>query len=198
MFPCPPTPPHPPNIRPQTTTIRPQATIIRPLTTTDDILELPLLQHAWLLLYYCAVPRYNHLLRQVPPLQVAAGAEVRDAITLETARWLLAIGGSQSSNTHREHHELRSMLARVGPWPAARIHSCGGLSNGRWLVTPPTSQLKHLDNATHQFLLCLWLGLPFLPNGLYSEGARCRQRLGIRGYHRLTPMAARTRFVRLA
>ena len=36
-------------------------------TLLQRILELPQLQHAWLLLYFCLVPRLNHLLRQVPP-----------------------------------------------------------------------------------------------------------------------------------
>ena len=32
--------------------------------------KLPTLQSAWLLLYYCAVPRLNHLLRTLPPTEV--------------------------------------------------------------------------------------------------------------------------------
>ena len=44
----------------------------------DLLLEAPLLQHAWLLLYYCFVPRANHLLRQTPPSAAAGGATAHD------------------------------------------------------------------------------------------------------------------------
>ena len=48
------------------------------------ILKLSSLQVAWLLLYYCAVPRLNHILRTTPPNMTRALAESHDAAILST------------------------------------------------------------------------------------------------------------------
>ena len=43
-----------------------------------ELRDMPSTQVAWLLFYFCAVPRANHLLRTVPPQQVAPYATARD------------------------------------------------------------------------------------------------------------------------
>ena len=51
--------------------------------------KLPSLHIAWLLFYYCAAPRLNHLLRTIQPNQVQHIARVHDSNILETfwATW---------------------------------------------------------------------------------------------------------------
>ena len=65
--------------------------------------ELPLLagiaaldsaQAAWLLLYYCAVPRANHLLRTTPPAQIRSYAEEHDRMVLQSLATLLSGEGA--------------------------------------------------------------------------------------------------------
>ena len=47
----------------------------------EQIRALPRLQHAWLLFYFCLVPRINHLLRQVPPALVEQTAQAFHRLT---------------------------------------------------------------------------------------------------------------------
>ena len=44
----------------------------------QHIPQLPCLQSAWLLLYFCAVPRINHLLRTLPPRRALIAAASHD------------------------------------------------------------------------------------------------------------------------
>ena len=53
------------------------------------ISELPELQHAWLMQYYCLMPRLNHLLRQVPPSQIVSTVQAFNDITTESLQNLL-------------------------------------------------------------------------------------------------------------
>ena len=55
----------------------------------DRVLELPQLQHAWLLTYFCLVPRVNHLLRQVPPELVQRTAAAFEQLTESALQQLL-------------------------------------------------------------------------------------------------------------
>jgi hypothetical protein len=56
-----------------------------------SICQMESLQAAWLLLYFCAVPRANHLLRAVPPSQAAGYAEAHDNRILTAFRQLLGL-----------------------------------------------------------------------------------------------------------
>ena len=47
----------------------------------QQIFNLPQVQHAWLLFYFCLVPRINHLLRQVPPDLVTSTAAAFNELT---------------------------------------------------------------------------------------------------------------------
>ena len=47
----------------------------------DAVARLPESQHAWLLHYFCVVPRANHLLRQTPPPPTRAAAVAHDKLT---------------------------------------------------------------------------------------------------------------------
>ena len=58
-------------------------------TLRDNALKVDALQYAWLLTYYCVVPRVNHLLRQVPPDLVETTAQRHDTFTLDTLQQLL-------------------------------------------------------------------------------------------------------------
>jgi len=58
----------------------------------NSIPKLPSLQAAWLLFYFCAVPRINHLLRTLPPDITRAAALHHDRKILET---FVAISESQ-------------------------------------------------------------------------------------------------------
>eukprot|EP00959_Pyramimonas_sp_CCMP1952_P072284 1509619-Pyramimonas_sp.AAC.1 len=53
--------------------------------------QLPSLQAAWLMLYFCAVPRLNHLLRTTPPAQSRAAAEAQDNNVLRTFKQVFGI-----------------------------------------------------------------------------------------------------------
>ena len=57
--------------------------------------KLPSLQMAWLLLYYCAVPRLNHRLRTTPPSQSQVAAQTHDANVVRTFRELFGIPGPE-------------------------------------------------------------------------------------------------------
>jgi len=59
----------------------------------EAIAEMELTQDAWLLFYFCAVPRANYLLRTVPPNQVAAYAGERDQQILDTFKRLFQVPG---------------------------------------------------------------------------------------------------------
>ena len=57
----------------------------------QQILQLPDTQHAWLLLYFCLVPRFNHLLRQVPPELVRESAAAFDRLTATGLKELVQV-----------------------------------------------------------------------------------------------------------
>ncbi len=58
----------------------------------DWIPKLPTLQVAWLLLYYCAAQRANHLIRLLPPTLSAEYAEKHDRAILQCLETLLQAG----------------------------------------------------------------------------------------------------------
>ena len=57
----------------------------------DLLLKLPSLQAGWLLLYFCAVPRINHLLRTTSPMQLQRAARLHDQCMVNTFRQLFQI-----------------------------------------------------------------------------------------------------------
>ena len=74
--------------------------------------DLPDLQCAWLLLYFSATPRANHLLRAVPPDLVHAYAEARDEEVWKTLKKLLGVKGAPHSC--RDKAELPLRLGELG------------------------------------------------------------------------------------
>ena len=58
-------------------------------TLRNNVLKVDAVQYAWLLTYYCVVPRLNHLLRQVPPDLAETTAQRHDNFTLDTLQQLL-------------------------------------------------------------------------------------------------------------
>ena len=77
--------------------------------------KLPSLQSAWLLLYFCAVPRLNHLLRTTPPTASRRTAEMHDQNVLDTFRRLFGIGSPDSwdPDLHDIHYDTWVMQARL-------------------------------------------------------------------------------------
>ena len=69
-------------------------------TLLARILELPDLQHAWLLVYFCIVPRANHLHRRVPPSLAQAFAAGFDDLTETGLRELLQRSGTEAIPPH--------------------------------------------------------------------------------------------------
>eukprot|EP00973_Karenia_brevis_P031964 4410808-Karenia_brevis.AAC.1 len=55
------------------------------------MLDLAEGQHAWLLLYFCIVPRFNHLLREVLPSLLRPAAEAADDMLQFGLRSLLGM-----------------------------------------------------------------------------------------------------------
>ena len=56
---------------------------------------MPSTQVAWLLFYFCAVPRANHLLRTVPPQQMAPYATAHDQRMHTEFRRLLGLASAE-------------------------------------------------------------------------------------------------------
>ena len=72
-------------------------------------------------------------------------------------------------------------------WPAAdtaRLRSCSGRNNSRWLTIAPTSEGLRIRNAVWQCLLRRRLGLPITPVPCRCEATSCRQQLDAYGHHR--------------
>ena len=66
----------------------------------DVLPTLPDLQCAWLLLYFCAVPRAIHMLRSVPPEQVLEYAAEHDEAIWRTVVLLLGVVQSVANTSH--------------------------------------------------------------------------------------------------
>jgi len=62
----------------------------------ENIPKLAYLQISWLLLYFCAVPRINHLLRIVPPVMVRRIAQVHDAGIFQVFSTLFSISSESA------------------------------------------------------------------------------------------------------
>ena len=76
-------------------------------------------------------------------------------------------------------------------WPqddVARLRSCSGRNNARWLTTAPTSEQTKLDNPMAQCLLRRRLGLPILAGGDICEATTCQRPLDAFGHHRTACM----------
>ena len=69
--------------------------------------KLPSRQASWLLLYFCAVPRINHLLRTVSPDLVQGFAERHDVSMLEAFRDVFGIGDETSWNANLQQVEYQ-------------------------------------------------------------------------------------------
>ena len=78
---------------------------------TEAVAQLPLQQHAWLLHYFCVVPRANHLLRQVPPSAADAATGAQDALTGDGLCQLL---GQAPGSLPQEVEEQARLPRRLG------------------------------------------------------------------------------------
>ena len=85
--------------------------------------KLPSLQVAWLLLYYCAVPRVNHLSRTLPPEQVFTTALQHDRAIQDTFQRLFAIPAASAWDEHL-HRGPSTWWASQAKLPL-RLGGCG-------------------------------------------------------------------------
>ena len=76
--------------------------------------QLPDLQCAWLLLYFSAVPRANHLLRAVPPTLVRRYAHDHDKAVWTTLLALLNQKPSFELTPHKGRAQLPCRLGGLG------------------------------------------------------------------------------------
>ena len=85
--------------------------------------KLPSIQAGWLLLYFCAVPRINHLLRTVPPNMMRLAAAAHDTSILGTFALLFDIpsGSEWNQNLHNVTYENWERQARL----PLRLSGCG-------------------------------------------------------------------------
>ena len=60
----------------------------------EQLLKLASLQASWLILYFCAGPRVNYLLRTLPPSKAQGVAEAHDVAIMEAFGGLHSISGS--------------------------------------------------------------------------------------------------------
>ncbi|CAK0807356.1 unnamed protein product [Prorocentrum cordatum] len=79
----------------------------------DELAHLPDLQCAWLLLLLCASPRANHLLRTLPPEEIAEYARGHDGDMWATLRRLLG-DPAMSQDEERRARALAAMPGRHG------------------------------------------------------------------------------------
>jgi len=87
-----------------------------------ELRDLPSTQVAWLLFYFCAVPRANHLLRTVPPQQVAPYATTRDQRMHTEFRRLLGLASAEHDAVL--HGLSEEIWARQAKMPV-RMGGCG-------------------------------------------------------------------------
>ena len=83
-----------------------------------------------------------------------------------------------------EKQEHQAVLGDSTRADAARVRSCGGRNNSRWLTTIPRSDNHKLRNAVHQTLLRRRLGLPIELQQEECEARTCREPLDAHGHHR--------------
>lgn len=76
-----------------------------------ELLQLPDLQSAWLLLTYCAAPRAQHLLRTLPPSMSAPYARAHDAAIWHTLQNML---GEDTEAALAPARDLAFLPARLG------------------------------------------------------------------------------------
>ena len=86
----------------------------------DALPLLPDLQCAWLLLYFCAVPRANYLLRCVPPWAIYQFAVEHDEAMWATMLVLLGVATSAVSDYSRHVSHLPCRLGGLGLRSAVR------------------------------------------------------------------------------
>ena len=85
--------------------------------------QLTSLQASWLLLYFCAVPRINHLLRTVPPDLIEPMARAHDAAILTTFRSLFQVQAEDvwCLDVHKVSYQMVVSQAQL----PIRLAGCG-------------------------------------------------------------------------
>ena len=76
------------------------------------------------------------------------------------------------------------MLQHANRPDQARLRSCRGRNNSRWLTAIPSTEALKLSNPVHQCLLRRRLGLPIYADAECCEGRHCRAPVDPWGHHR--------------
>ena len=69
-------------------------------------------------------------------------------------------GWQRLASRRREEHDFNALLRHSSRRDKARLRSCGGKNNSRWLTTLPTGEALRLSNQVLQVLIRRRLGLP--------------------------------------
>jgi len=77
-----------------------------------------------------------------------------------------------------------ALLQNATPPDAARLRSCKGRNNSRWLTAVPYNEALTLSNPILQCLLRRRLGMPIMADSDRCEGPTCRALLDPLGHHR--------------
>ena len=78
----------------------------------------------------------------------------------------------------------QALTARASPNDKARLRSCRGRNNSRWLTAVPYNQALTLGNPVFQCLVRRRLGLPIAVEREQCEARTCRAELDPNGHHR--------------
>ena len=89
----------------------------------SSVLKLPSIQVAWLLLYFCIVPKINHLLRTLSPASVENIASLHDNRALDTFRFLFCIPNEDAWDIRLQRIDLNSWTFQA-KFPL-RLGGCG-------------------------------------------------------------------------
>ena len=77
-----------------------------------------------------------------------------------------------------------ALLHNAAPPDAARLRSCKGRNNSRWLTAVPYNEALTLSNPILQCLLRRRLGMPIIADTERCEGPTCQATLDPLGHHR--------------
>ena len=102
--------------------------IVEPDIVVQEIVSLPSSQVSWLLLLFCSVPRFSHVLRSVPPGQAYVFTSSHDQHTMRAFSEILGI--STEHATTAAHGLNRAIWESQARLPLA-LGGCGLRSRSR-------------------------------------------------------------------
>ena len=129
------------------------------------------------------LPSFDRLVSGASPHELLpeaeAGEEGEDAGRPEYCQ-----GWQRLTSRRREDHAFRTLLGGSSRPVKARLRSCGGANNSRWLTTLPTCEPLRMRNQVVQVLLRRRLGLDIAAIPGVCEAHSCCAALDASGFHR--------------